>query len=143
MSDVVLDASALLALLQAEPGSEVVALKLADSVMCTVNHSEVVAKLADLGMPAEAIHEALNLPIELVDFDQVLAMRAGMLRPPTRDFGLSLGDRACLALALERGVPALTAEAAWAEVPNGPRVELIRSRHRAKSAASKSPRRRR
>lgn len=133
VSDVVLDASAMLALLQDEPGADVVASHLRRALMCTVNHSEVVAKLADAGMPEAAIREALNLPLRLVEFDEALSVRAGMLRPTTRTFGLSLGDRACLALALERGVAALTAEAAWADVPDGPDLELIRAPARKKS----------
>ena len=133
VSDVVLDASALLALLQDEPGADVVASHLHKALMCTVNHSEVVAKLADTGMPEPAIREALNLPLRLVEFNEALSVRAGMLRPTTRTLGLSLGDRACLALALERGAAALTAETAWADVPDGPDLELIRTPAREKS----------
>ncbi|MBX3269860.1 MAG: PIN domain-containing protein [Sandaracinaceae bacterium] len=121
-----LDASALLALLQDEPGADAIASRLAHAVMCTVNHSEVVAKLADAGMPEDAVREALSLPIRLVDFDAALSVHAGMLRQVTRALGLSFGDRACLALAAARGLTAVTTEAAWADVPGGPEVEIIR-----------------
>lgn len=126
MSEVVLDASAVLVLLQGEPGAEVVLSALPGALMCTVNHSEVVAKLSEYGMPDSEIREALSLPVRLVDFDATLAFRAGLLRSTTRALGLSLGDRACIALALEHQRPVLTADGAWSRVPDGPEVRLLR-----------------
>lgn len=127
----VLDASALLALLNGEPGAERVATALrVGSVMSAVNYSEVVAKLDEAGMPAEEIRAALEpLELNVVSFDRGLAYRAGGLRSATRRLGLSLGDRACLALAQSDGLPALTAERAWsklAEAGMSVPVELIR-----------------
>jgi ribonuclease VapC len=112
---VILDASALLALLQGEPGADVVEGVLLRAVMSAVNLSEVVAKLTEHGMPPAAARAALEgLPIDVRPFDREAAYTAGELRPLTRSAGLSLGDRACLALAMRLGVTALTADRAWA-----------------------------
>ena len=126
MSDgpVVIDASALLALLQGEPGADVVAGLLIRGVMSAVNLSEVVAKLTEHGMPAEAARTALDgLPIDVHPFDREAAHSAGELRSVTRSAGLSLGDRACLALAMRLGVTAVTADRAWASL--GERIGVV------------------
>jgi PIN domain nuclease of toxin-antitoxin system len=82
-----------------------------------VNLSEVVAKLAEHGMPEPAIHSALEgLGLKVIDLDRDLAYRAGMLRPPTKALGLSLGDRACLALGLQSDAPVVTADRVWSEL---------------------------
>jgi ribonuclease VapC len=112
---VVLDASAVLALLQNEAGAERVADLLSGAAMSAVNLSEVVAKLTDHGMPADDVREALDgLPLDVHAFDREAAFAAGELRRITRGAGLSLGDRACLALAARLGAAALTADRAWA-----------------------------
>jgi PIN domain nuclease of toxin-antitoxin system len=99
VSKVVLDASALLALLNTEPGHEGIAGIIGDAAISAVNLSKVAAKLADRGMPGEAIQEALDgLALDIHDFDQELAFQAGFLHPLTRSRGLSLDERACLAL---------------------------------------------
>lgn len=130
MSDWVLDASALLALLNRESGSQRVAEALAENaIMSTVNLSEVVAKLADIGMPEEEIHEAIEpLGLDFVDFNAADAFAAGLLRPATKLAGLSLGDRSCLALGSRRGVPILTADRGWNNLDLGDDlvVEMIR-----------------
>ncbi len=126
MPDAVLDASALLALLQDEPGSERVLATLPGALISAVNLSEVVAKLTETGMPAADIQRSLRLSIEVVPFDDELAVRAGLLRPVTRSAGLSLGDRACLALAASRSLPALTTDRAWKSVATGVEVVVIR-----------------
>jgi len=125
---VVLDASALLAMLQSEPGADVVAGRLPHSVMSTVNLSEVVAKLADNGVPTEELRVVLDgLDIDVRPFDREAAYDAGELRRTTRDAGLSLGDRACLALATRLGVAAMTADRAWTRLGGKTcRIELIR-----------------
>ena len=125
---VVLDASALLALLQNEAGAEVVADLLAVGAMSAVNLSEVVAKLMDHGVPPEEAREALDgLPIDVHSFDRDSAFAAGELRRVTRGAGLSFGDRACLALAARLGVAAVTADRAWALLGDGiARVTLVR-----------------
>jgi len=129
MSDpaVVLDASALLALLHAEPGAPRVAAVLSRAKASSVNLSEVVAKLAEVGMPESEIHTALvGLGLEVVPFDEALAYRAGLLRPVTRALGLSLGDRAALALAMALDCPVLTTDQQWQAVEAPVVVEIIR-----------------
>ncbi len=126
MSESVLDASAILALLQGERGSEAVLEALPGAAVSTVNLSEVVAKLAGHGMPLVEIRQALTLGLEVVPFTEDLAYAAGELRPLTRDRGLSLGDRACLALAKTMDLPVLTADRAWASLDLGVEVRLAR-----------------
>lgn len=128
MSNVILDASALLALLNQEPGSDVVAAAMRDgAAISTINLAEVVAKLAEAGMPETRIRAALNpLPLELIPFDSELAFATGSLRPLTRAAGLSLGDRACLALGQRLKVPVLTTDAAWQNLALHVDVRLAR-----------------
>jgi len=127
MSDeVVLDASAVLCLLQGEPGSEKVLAALPGAVVGAVNVSEVVAKLAELGMPAGEIREALTLGFDVVPFTQELAFAAGELRAATRFRGLSLGDRACLALARSLALPAITTDRAWSDLNLGIEVRVLK-----------------
>ena len=130
MSDppVVLDASALLALLQDEPGADMVVSHLPHAVISAVNLSEVVAKLADYGIAAAQRQAALaGLDLDIRPFDAEAAYAAGSLRDMTRKLGLSLGDRACLALAIQLGGAAVTTDRAWAALPaEAFRVEVIR-----------------
>ena len=127
MSRSVLDASALLVLLNDEPGADKVADLLPEALISSVNLSEVVAKLAEEGMPEASIRQALDgLALETVPFDREQAYSAGLLRPTTRSLGLSLGDRACLGLARQIGLPAVTTDGVWHEVDIGVMVELIR-----------------
>jgi len=126
MNNAVLDASALLVLLQGEPGSDRVLETLPGALVCSVNLSEVVAKLAGHEMPDAEIRSALNLGLEIVPFDEALAWAAGLLRPQTRSAGLSLGDRACLALARSTSFPALTADVVWATLDLGIEIAIIR-----------------
>lgn len=123
-----LDASALLALLFREPGAERVAASLAQGAISAVNLAEVLGRLVRDGRPlAEAVHRLAALGLEVVPLDAERATAVAGLEPLTsRLAGLSLGDRCCLALALERGVPALTADGAWQRLPHPVRVELIR-----------------
>lgn len=124
---VVLDASALLALLQSEPGAARVAAVLPRAVVSSVNLSEVIAKLADLGMPEAEIHATLDsLGLDVVPFDESSAYQAGMLRPASRALGLSLGDRAGLALAVERDCRVLTTDQQWQALDVPVVVEVIR-----------------
>ncbi len=127
MSEVVLDASAILAVLKAEAGSLIVEEALSESIISAVNLSEVVAKLAEGGMPEGAIEDALHsLPLRVVAFDELQAYEVGMLRTGTRRAGLSLGDRACLNLARSRGLTAITADTAWMQVGMSVDVRVIR-----------------
>lgn len=128
MSRVVLDASALLAILNREPGSEQWADAVADGLISAVNLSEVVARLLDLGMPVADIRRAIDpLDLEVVPFDAAQAWTAGLLRPATKAAGLSLGDRACLALGRRMRLPVLTADRAWKIQKVGAQVRLMRA----------------
>jgi PIN domain nuclease of toxin-antitoxin system len=127
LSRAVWDASALLVVLNSEPGAERLASELGDALISAVNVSEVVAKLADAGMPEDDLREALTgLPLEVVAFDEGTAYVAGLLRPATRARGLSMGDRACLALALTLALPAVTADRTWQKLEIGVEVRTLR-----------------
>lgn len=127
MSKYALDCSAVLALLRNEPGADVVLSVLPEAIISSVNLAEVVTKLVDRNATNEAIDAALwSLNLVVVDFEPQTARLAGELRRATRSRGLSLGDRACLALAQERGLTAVTADAAWVGATAVP-VTLIRS----------------
>ena len=127
MSEFVLDASALLALMNDEPGADAVSSALPRAVISAVNLTEVVAKLCDYGLSEEETWEALgDFDLEVAPFDEALAYVAGELHRSTRRKGLSLGDRACLALAKEKGRAALTTDRAWAELDLDIEVRLIR-----------------
>lgn len=123
-----LDASALLGLLRGEPGADRVEAVLSDAVISSVNYSEVVAKIVERGGTAELAASILDpLYLDVVEFDRPQAVEAGRLRTLTRRAGLSLGDRACLALAATRGLTVLTADRAWAELALPDlRIELLR-----------------
>ncbi len=100
MSTVVLDASALLALLLGEPGAERVEGALGDARMSVVNMAEVASHFHRLGMPSNLVDRMLRpLPVTLVPAAAELCWEAGRLRAVTADAGLSLGDGFCLALA--------------------------------------------
>lgn len=127
MSSYVLDASALLALLNGESGSEQVAAVLTEAVISSVNLSEVIARLADAGRSRTEISEFLEaLELEVASFDTEMAYRAGMLRPLTRHLGLSLGDRTCLALGEFLRLPVMTADRAWGELDIEIEVQIVR-----------------
>ena len=128
MTDWVLDASAVLALLNRESGADRVAEAMLDeAVMSAVNLSEVVAKLAEFDRGEAEIQAVLDgLGIDIVDLDESGAYESGMLRPATRSAGLSFGDRACLALARRLGAPAMTADRVWGELDLGIAVTMIR-----------------
>jgi ribonuclease VapC len=127
MSEFVLDASALLTLLNAEKGSEMVQGLLPNAVISAVNMAEVVARLAYLGMPESEIRNILALlGLEIVPFDSEQAFQAGFLFLPTRSHGLSLGDRSCLALAKAVTATAVTADQAWGDLNLEVGIKLVR-----------------
>ncbi|HWF62573.1 MAG TPA: type II toxin-antitoxin system VapC family toxin [Nitrospira sp.] len=161
MKETVFDATAVLAVLNDEPGAEKVAPLLPRAVMSSVNLAEVVSKLADAGIPDET-NEAprsklrgiteLNsedfsegeanlvasygecqvqtgigqLGITVISFDEPLAFSTGFLRATTSDYGLSLGDRACLALGKHLHRPVLTADRMWSTLKLDVTIQLIR-----------------
>jgi PIN domain nuclease of toxin-antitoxin system len=127
MNEVILDASAVLALLNEEPGAEVVQKYLPKARISSVNLAEVIARLNLVGMPTEHIVEALNLlSLDVVPFDEDQALQAGILARETKALGLSLGDRACFALGIATGCAVLTADKVWLEVNLGVEVVLAR-----------------
>jgi ribonuclease VapC len=130
LTDRVLDASALLALLQGEPGADLVMNALGHLTMSTANLSEVAAKITTDGIDAGPLVDdvrGMGIRITPVTEDDVrlqARIRAVELEsgPPV----LSLGDRLCLALAMRLQQPALTADRLWGERPLPVEVELIR-----------------
>jgi ribonuclease VapC len=95
--------------------------------MNTVNLSEVVSPLADAGMPEETIQMVLSeLGITVIPLDEPLAFSTGFLRPATSAYGLSLGDRACLALGKPVHRPVLTADRMWSSSKLDVTIHLIR-----------------
>jgi ribonuclease VapC len=126
LSDAVLDSSAVLAVILEEPGAERVEPLLLGAKVSAVNLGEVAAKLRDLGMPAgtvETVLRGLQIDVRAHDWDAALA--SGLLRPATRSAGLSLGDRACLALAAALRLPAVTADRAWQSVAEAVGVSVM------------------
>jgi ribonuclease VapC len=128
--NVLLDSSALLARLLNEPGRDVVAEAIAsDAAMSSVNLAEVMTILVRNGLsPADAERALAKLPLTIHAFDDLLAFQAGAMVAVTRKFGLSLGDRACLALARRENLPVLTGDRVWVEAGPlvGVTVRLIR-----------------
>jgi PIN domain nuclease of toxin-antitoxin system len=124
---IVLDASAVLALIFGEPGSDRVMAVVRSATISTVNFCEVLGKLQRLGAPAdEADRRARQAQFAIADFDTGLAQRAAALLVPGERFGLSLGDRACLALAMQHDAMLLTSDRNMQSAGLWPKVELIR-----------------
>ncbi len=123
----VLDASALLALLNDEPGAKVVSKYIESGVLISsVNYAEVAGKLCDYGMPEGEVREVLeDLDLLVEPFSEAQALTSGALRKETRQARLSLGDRACLALARHAKAAAVTADHHWEGLTDIP-LELIR-----------------
>jgi ribonuclease VapC len=128
MNRIVLDASAILAVIGGEPGAEkLTAALLSRAVGSAVNLAEVQAKLVSRGWDSRQAWIDATSPVrEVVPFDEVQARVAGDLVIQTRLLGLSLGDRACLALGIVLGVPVYTAQKAWANLKGNSRVRVIR-----------------
>jgi len=128
MNRVVLDASALLALLNREPGADKLTPQLLSAAASsTVNLAEVHSKLVGRGLSPEAAWKATLSPVrEAVAFTAEHARLAGDLIAQTRPLGLSLGDRACLALALALKTPVYTADQSWKKLKLAVRIHVIR-----------------
>jgi ribonuclease VapC len=123
----ILDASAILALLFKEPGHESVAVAADGAAASTINLAEVLTRFVRDGHTVPAVLEHLGVyAIEWVPFDDVQAAGTAALWPRTRRAGLSLADRACLALAIDRGLPVLTADRVWADLGLPVDIRLIR-----------------
>ena len=127
MDEVVFDASAVLALVYDEPGADMVKRTIDRGVISCVNLSEVIAKLTDEGWEPTLVRSTMDrLDLRVVAFDEDQAYVSGLLRTITRPFGLSLGDRACLALAQSAALPTITGERRWVDIPINVEIQLIR-----------------
>jgi PIN domain nuclease of toxin-antitoxin system len=131
VDSVALDASAALAMLQQEAGGAAVTALIAggaaEILISSVNLCEVVTKLIRDGLSSSDALEASSVLTQfLVPFDEEQALQAAAMYPTTRAHGLSLGDRACLALAAIRGAVAWTTDKDWRKVRTGTRVRVIR-----------------
>ena len=128
MSKCVLDASAILAVINREPGHEKLTPEVLSNSLCgTVNLAEVHGKLVGRGWSSDEAWEDASSPVQdVVPFDSLQARIAGDLTLQTRQLGLSLGDRACLALAIARHAPVYTAERAWKKLELDVPVHVIR-----------------
>ena len=123
----VFDSSALLAIAFGESGADIAARALDGAVISAVNAAEVVARYVDRGSsPDQAQRWFEDFGLAVRPFDEVLAMQTGSLREKTRNHGLSLGDRACLSLAIRENAPVVTADRAWATLDLDVEVQLIR-----------------
>ena len=126
-SKVVLDASALLCLLNDEPGADRVVDVLTRSITGTASLAEVVSKLRDRGLPLDEVREALSgLHLDVRSLTPAQALIVGDLRPATKALGLSLGDRACLALAIDLQAEMLTTDAPLASADVGITITNVR-----------------
>jgi ribonuclease VapC len=127
MNRVVLDASVLLAIVNDEAGADTLTPELLSNATCsTVNLAEVQTKLVERGLDPKNAWEGAVSPIrEPTSFTAEHAKAAGALVAKTRALGLSLGDRACLALGLVLGVPVYTADTSWKKVKLGIPIHVI------------------
>ena len=123
-----LDTSALIALLKKESGYEVIENVIASSAISSVNLSELVAVLTRSGVSEQDIDEIISdLVPEIVPFCEAISIRTGKLAKLTQNYGLSLGDRACIALGITLGLPIYTADKVWAELKlENANIRLIR-----------------
>ncbi|MDP1698382.1 MAG: type II toxin-antitoxin system VapC family toxin [Xanthomonadaceae bacterium] len=123
----VLDASSLLSFLHDEPGADRVWSALSGAMVCAVNWSEVVQKSLQRQANITGMRqEFTEAGVVFVPFTAEHAEIAALLWDKTRAFGLSLADRACLALAMERQLPILTADRAWSGLSLGLDIQFIR-----------------
>lgn len=123
----VLDASAVLAFLLGEAGADAALAAMPGSLISAVNVVEVYSRMLDYGSPDDEVQQSIReLGIETVTFDDILAIRAGALRRETKPLGLSVGDRACLATAMENGGTIITADRTWLKLKLGIKIECIR-----------------
>lgn len=127
MTEAVLDASAMLALLRNEPGAGNVASVVSQACLSAVNLAETLGKMVAYGKPLDDVaYQIDRLRVGVIAFDAEQARLAASLWKATRPAGLSLGDRACLALGLKLGLPVVTAERSWEQCDVGVRVIRIR-----------------
>jgi len=128
VTSVVMDASAVLALVRDEPGADKVTPHVGRAAISAVNLQEVIKELLLSALDAATIREILDeLRLDVRPHDTEAAYAAAGLHLQTKEFGRGLGDRSCLALAIGLGVPALTADREWKKVKvKGLKLEHIR-----------------
>jgi ribonuclease VapC len=127
MTEVVLDASAVLAFLYEEQGMDRVAEVMTGALISSINAAEVVTVLIRSGIDvSSATLRVKALPCVIVAVDEDLGLRAGELFQATRHKGCSLGDRVCLALAEREGLAVITTDRAWKDLDLGVEITLIR-----------------
>jgi len=127
VSSFAIDSSALLAMIGNEPCSDVIAAMLPDAVVSTVSIAEAAAKLTERNVSTAPLEQALaDSHVEIAPFTELQARLCVELRRSAKSRGLSLGDRACLALSLDRGLTAVTADVAWVDA-TAAAVKLTRS----------------
>jgi PIN domain nuclease of toxin-antitoxin system len=130
VTSVVLDASALLAVLNSETGADTVLAALSDAAISTVNYSEVLKKTIERNAPTEPVLAFMNgWPIQIISFDEDLAASSAALYPVTKQHGLSFADLACLALGVQRNCKVLTSERRMGLVSLPIKVKVIRNAH--------------
>jgi ribonuclease VapC len=123
----VLDASALLAWMQVEPGADAVEPLLAGGIVSCVNWTEVIQKSVARNIPIQNLREDMEaLGLNFVPFSVVQAEIAGAIWNETRHLGLSLADRACLSLALDQRCPVVTSDRNWTKLTLGIEIKSIR-----------------
>jgi PIN domain nuclease of toxin-antitoxin system len=128
MTKIVFDSSAILALLKMESGHEIVSKNLEQAVVSSVNFCEVVSFLSKKTQKQDEMIKFLTETFDCIeDFNIEQAIIAGSFISVIKDYGLSLGDRACLALAKYKNIPVLTADKAWTKLNLGIKIKLIRS----------------
>jgi ribonuclease VapC len=128
MSAMVLDASAVLALLRSEPGGDDVAKHMDNAIISAVNLQEVAKEMLREGADASDVREILDeLRLDIRAHDADAAYRAAELYAHTKQYGRGLGDRSCMALAISEKAPALTADREWAKIKiRGLKIKLVR-----------------
>ena len=123
----VLDSSALLAMLFVEPGGDLVADIVGHAVISAVNMAETIAKLVEKGMTLSQAAQSVRIfQMQIEPLDEKMAVTVAALRAPTSKLGLSLGDRACLAVAQKLNMPIMTADKIWAKLEMGVEIIIIR-----------------
>ena len=127
MNEVILDASAFLALVNRETGCEVVQDVISRSVMSSVNVAEVVAELNfRLSIPIDKAEKMINSLVRIVDFNCRQAILSASLKKTTSHLRLSLGDRACIGLGIALGLPVYTADRIWSKLNLDLEIIVIR-----------------
>lgn len=123
----VIDASALLAMLWNEDGAKIVEDNIENSILSSVNLAEIYSKMSDRNIDINQAKQLLeSLGFGIFNFDSNQALLCAKLRINTKEFGLSLGDRACMALAMQENLPIITADKIWLKVDIGLKIISIR-----------------